>query len=77
MLQDWDSQGECHMKLAVRIVEEPNGLIRAWCPALPGCAVRGTSRQDAARKIEEAIRAYLASLNVVVPPKRQPIAAPA
>ena len=55
------------MKLVVRIMQECDGRYRAWCPALPGCVVRGSSREEVTRKMQEAIGGYLASLNVVIP----------
>jgi predicted RNase H-like HicB family nuclease len=55
------------MRIAVEIGRSEHGGYRAWCPALPGCTVLGQSRKDAADRINEAIRGYLASLNVALP----------
>jgi predicted RNase H-like HicB family nuclease len=51
------------MKMTIRICEKAEGNYRAWCPALPGCTVSGRSPEEAKRKIEEAVRSYLASMN--------------
>jgi predicted RNase H-like HicB family nuclease len=40
---------------------------RAWCPALPGCVVFGTSEQDANDRIRQAVDGYMASLNESLP----------
>jgi predicted RNase H-like HicB family nuclease len=58
------------MKLMVRVIQEGHAF-RANCPALPGCRAQGTSREEALRKMEAAIRGYLASLNAAIPDKLQ------
>lgn len=55
------------MKIAVRILKDSDGYYRAWAPALPGCFAYGPSEEDAQRKLEEAIRGYLSSLDTQVP----------
>lgn len=54
------------MKLIVK-VQQSQGKFRAWCPALPGCRAHGESHDHARKQLEEAIRGYLASLNVAPP----------
>jgi len=39
----------------------------ASCPALPGCAVRGKTQDEAQERIKDAIAGYLTSLNVALP----------
>jgi predicted RNase H-like HicB family nuclease len=51
------------MRLEVKIAREVCGDYRAWCPALPGCAVRAESDVKARKDIAEAIAGYVASLN--------------
>ena len=58
---------ETIMKLVVRIIQERSGRFRASCPALPGCEVVADSREEAGRRIDVAVRSYLASLNVAMP----------
>ncbi|MFB3893921.1 MAG: type II toxin-antitoxin system HicB family antitoxin [Phycisphaerae bacterium] len=55
------------MKLVVRIAQQRSGRYRAWCPALPGCEVTADTREEAGRRIDLAVRSYLASLNVAMP----------
>lgn len=61
------------MKLVIRIVEEPDGTCRAWCPVLPGCEVRGASRQEVRDRIPLAVQGYLASFNEAVPDKPEDV----
>jgi predicted RNase H-like HicB family nuclease len=42
-------------------------MYHAWCLALPGCAVCGQSVGEARRKIHEAVRVYVANLEVALP----------
>lgn len=60
------------MKLAVRIRCEAAGGWRAWCPALPGCSVRGSSAGEASRRIADAVRSYVDSLRLACPPALEP-----
>ena len=55
------------MKLTVRILDDERGGYVATCPSLPGCRSRGSSREDAKRKLDEAIRGYLAAVGNFVP----------
>jgi len=55
------------MKVAIRIDLKTAGVYRASCPALPGCVVFGRSHEEARQKIDQAVRGYLASLDVPVP----------
>ena len=47
------------MKLRVVLEPSEDGGYTATVPALPGCISEGSSREDALRNIEEAIRLYL------------------
>ena len=58
---------ETIMRLVVKISEQRSGQFRAWCPALPGCEVTADTHEEAGRKIDSAVRSYLASLNVAMP----------
>jgi predicted RNase H-like HicB family nuclease len=55
------------MNITVKIARDGQGWYRAWCPALPGCMVHGRSHREAAANIGQAIGAYVANLNVVLP----------
>ncbi len=55
------------METAIRIAGLLDGAYRAWCPALPGCAVYGRSRPEAAARIRQAVRGYLRHLDVALP----------
>ena len=55
------------MELAVKIAECSGGFYRAWCPALPGCAVYGHTRMQVRSKIQDAINGYVASMDVALP----------
>ena len=55
------------MKLAIRITQAAGNELRACCPALPGCVVYGRSRKEARDRIQEAVRGYLASLDIALP----------
>ena len=55
------------MEFAVRIAGPLGGAYRAWCPALPGCAVYGHSRHEARDRIRQAVSGYLEHLDVVLP----------
>ena len=61
------------MKIVVKMEKSCEGCFRAWCPALPGCRVVAESRGEAARRIDAAIRGYIASLNVALPRELQEI----
>jgi hypothetical protein len=55
------------MATAIRIAGPFCGTYRAWCPALPGCAVYGGSWREAKVRIQQAIGGYLAHLSVALP----------
>jgi predicted RNase H-like HicB family nuclease len=46
-------------KFLVTLEQDEDGFWVAECPALPGCASQGRSREDALRNIAEAIEASL------------------
>lgn len=55
------------MRIAIIIGSTSRGACRATCPALPGCAAFGASREEAIQRMQAAIRGYLASLDASVP----------
>ena len=55
------------MEAAVKIAGAFDGAYRAWCPALPGCAVYGRSRREAKARIRQAVHGYLEHLDVALP----------
>jgi predicted RNase H-like HicB family nuclease len=55
------------MESAVRIAGPCDGTYRAWCPALPGCTVYGSSRREAKARIRQAVSGYLEHLAVALP----------
>jgi antitoxin HicB len=55
------------MKLTVRIFDDERGSYVATCPSLPGCCCHGKTRDEAKRKLDEAIRGYLAAVGNFVP----------
>jgi predicted RNase H-like HicB family nuclease len=55
------------MHYQVKISGKPHAGWQAWCPALPGCWVRGASRKEVRQKIQDAVEGYLASLEVALP----------
>jgi len=55
------------MRPAIKISRSADGSFRACCPSLPGCTVCARSRQEAEKKINQAVVGYLASLNVALP----------
>jgi len=55
------------MKLLIQMAQQANGSYRACCPALPGCVVYGQSRAEAQSNIDQAVKGYLASLDVALP----------
>ena len=55
------------MKLRIRIIENEDGSYTAVCPSLPGCQSLGTSRDEARKRLKEAIRGYVAAVNNFVP----------
>ncbi len=55
------------MSIQIRSARQADRTYIAWCPSLPGCAVRGRTEQVAHQKIREAVVGYLASLDVALP----------
>ncbi len=55
------------MRLIVNLMQESSEKWRAWVPELPGCAARGQSPGDVRKRIDQAIRGYLASLDLPDP----------
>lgn len=51
------------MKFRVLIEQDEDGVFVAEVPSLPGCVSQGATRQEAVRNAQEAIAAYLESLN--------------
>lgn len=51
------------MKFRVLIDQDEDGVFVAEIPALPGCVTQGATRQEAVSNAQEAIAAYLESLN--------------
>ena len=51
------------MKLAVRVVVSAKGGYMATCPSLPGCTAWGNTHEEARKKLEEAIRGYIAAMS--------------
>lgn len=51
------------MKLAVRVVISERGGFVAMCPSLPGCTSCGNTREEARKKLDEAIRGYIAAMS--------------
>lgn len=51
------------MKFRVLIDRDEDGVFVAQVPALPGCITQGSSRQEVLSNAQEAIAAYLESLN--------------
>ncbi len=59
-------EGSTAVNIEVRLASVHDGY-RAWCPTLPGCRVRGKSRQQVLDAIHHAILGYLASLDQAIP----------
>ncbi len=51
------------MKFRVHIDQDEDGVFVAQAPSLPGCVTQGATRREAVSNAEEAIAAYLESLN--------------
>jgi predicted RNase H-like HicB family nuclease len=50
------------MRYRVLITQDEDGVYVAEVPALPGCISQGSSRREAIHNIQEAMAAYLESL---------------
>jgi predicted RNase H-like HicB family nuclease len=55
------------MQLPIKIANKSHEGWQAWCPPLPGCWVRGASREEVQEKIQSAVAGYLASMEVALP----------
>ncbi len=55
------------MKIEIKIADQLNGTYKAWCPALPGCAVYGRSKREAKTRIRQAVCGYMEHLSVALP----------
>jgi len=51
------------VKFRVLIEQDEDGVYVAQVPSLPGCITQGSTRQEAVSNAQEAIAAYLESLN--------------
>lgn len=51
------------MKFQVIIDQDEDGVFVAEVPSLPGCVTQGVTRREAVANAQEAIAAYLESLN--------------
>jgi len=54
---------EVDVKFRVLIDQDEDGIFVAQVPSLPGCITQGTTRQEAVTNAQEAIAAYLESMN--------------
>jgi len=50
------------MKFRIVIEQDEDGVFIASCPTLPGCHSQGSTRDEAARNIADAMKAYIESL---------------
>jgi predicted RNase H-like HicB family nuclease len=50
------------MRYTVILEPEEEGGFHVWCPALKGCHSQGDTKEEALENIQEAIAAYLESL---------------
>jgi predicted RNase H-like HicB family nuclease len=55
------------MKLCIRVKKSVTGEYVAQCPSLPGCISRGSSPTEAQKRLDEAIRGYIAAVSDFVP----------
>ncbi len=55
------------MKMPIRVRRVSSSAYRASCPALPGCSVEASSREEAVSKVRWAMRGYVASFDVPDP----------
>lgn len=51
------------MKFRVIIDQDEDGIFVAEVPSLPGCVTQGATREEAVANAQEAIAAYVESLN--------------
>jgi len=55
------------MRLNIQIVANDSGGYTAICTTLPGCMSKGATREEARRKLDEAICGYFAAVTNFVP----------
>jgi len=55
------------MKLCIVIMPDKRRGYTAMCPSLPGCVSRGRTREEAQRRLDGAIRGYIAAVSNFVP----------
>ncbi len=56
------------MKLCIKIYAcEKSGGYCAICPSLPGCKTHGETKEEAKKKLQEAMCGYMAAVNDFVP----------
>jgi predicted RNase H-like HicB family nuclease len=55
------------MELSIETVKLADDCYQARCLELPGCVTRGKSQKEAKVKMRQAIKGYLASLDVAPP----------
>ena len=60
------------MKVCIHISADGQGGYKAVCPALPGCATKAQTRQQAHEKMCDMIKGYLAAVSDFVPEKLEP-----
>ena len=48
------------MKFLITISRDEDGAYVAECPAIPGCVSQGSSKEEAERNVQDAIRECLA-----------------
>lgn len=61
------------MKYRVLIEQDEDGVFVAQVPSLPGCVSQGATRGEALSNVQEAIKAYLESLQAHGEPIPPPI----
>jgi predicted RNase H-like HicB family nuclease len=64
-------QGETVMRYAV-VIEKADGNFSAYVPDLPGCVATGDTREEAERKIPEAVRFHIEGLKADGLPTPEP-----
>ncbi|HEY6191756.1 MAG TPA: type II toxin-antitoxin system HicB family antitoxin [Bacteroidota bacterium] len=61
------------MKYRVIVTQDEDGVFVAEVPSLPGCVSQGPTRGEALRNVQEAIHAYVESLQKHDEPVPPPI----
>ena len=60
-------QARAEMKLTIQIMGISRERHFVTCSSLPGCSAHGTSPEEALKCMDIAVRAYLASMDVLAP----------